>query len=240
MPRFPIEREDISKNKVTIAGSDFKHITKVLRLNVGDKISLFDNNSNEYTGEIIEVNSKNLVIKILDSWKAQTESALQIDLYQSVIKPNKMDLIVQKATELGVTNIFPVNSERTQKGLQSKIQRLNKISIESSKQCRRSKPPHVHKQSNLGTTLGNDSYDLKLILYENSEDSFREYISNNNKDLEKISVLIGPEGGFTENEVNLAEKNGYISLSLGKRILRAETAAITIISLIQFKFGDLG
>lgn len=241
MPRFPIKREQIKNELAIITGSDYKHITKVLRLKEEDQIYLFDDSSTEYSGKITEINSKEIIITIHDSWKTQTESDLQIDLYQSIIKPNKMDLIVQKATELGVSNLILVTTERTQKNLQPKVERLNKISVESAKQCRRSKPPVVSETNSFKEALSSDSeYDLKIILYENSEKSLKSYLKNYSKDVDRISVLIGPEGGFTEEEVNLAKKHGYISLGLGNRILRAETAAITIVSLIQFQFGDFG
>ncbi len=241
MPRFPIDKEQITEDLVIITGSDFKHITKVLRLKEGDLIDLFDNNSTEYRGKITEINAKGITVRIQDFWAIETESKLQIDLYQSIIKPNKMDLLVQKATELGVSNIIPMTTERTQKNLQVKDERLNKISVESAKQCRRSKPPIVSETISFKEALETDSdYDLKLILYENSEVSLKNHLKNYSKNVDRISVLIGPEGGFTEDEVSLAEKNSYISLGLGKRILRAETAAITIISLLQFQLGDLG
>ena len=241
MPRFPINKEQINQDLVTITGSDFKHITKVLRLKEGDSIDLFDNNSTEYSGKISEINSKDIIVRIQDSWAIETESKLQIDLYQSIIKPNKMDLIVQKATELGVTNIIPLTTERTQKGLRAKVDRLNKISTESAKQCRRSKPPIVSETISFKEALLiKNSYGLKVILYENSGIPLRNHLNKYTEAVEKISILIGPEGGFTEEEAKLAEKNDYISLGLGKRILRAETAAITIVSLLQFQFGDLG
>lgn len=241
MPRFPVKNEQISGNIASISGSDYRHITKVLRLKRGDSITLFDEDSTEYSGNIKQINQKDILVEIKESWQSKTESDLNIYLYQAVIKSSRMDLVVQKTTELGVTRIIPVVTERTQNWIKTKLDRLNKISLESAKQCRRTSPPEITKPVNFEKALEKaQDNGLKIILYENSALSLKDHFNKLDGNIKNISVFIGPEGGYTENEIKLAESLGYTALGLGKRVLRAETAAITLISLLQFQFGDLG
>ena len=241
MPRFPVKKEQISGNYSLISGSDFKHITKVLRLKEGDEIELFDENSTEYRCEIIKVNERDLKAEIKESWVSDKEPALNIDLYQSVIKGSKMDLVIQKTTELGVNRIIPVTTERTQNWIKVKVERLNKISVEAAKQCGRTNPPEISETISFLNALEScEETSFKLLLYENSDRSLKQTVRTFKNNQKNVAVFIGPEGGYTEDEVRIAESYEIRVAGLGKRILRAETASIASISILQYELGDLG
>ena len=236
MPRFPISKESISNNTAVITGDDYKHIVKVLRLKKGDKIILFDSESTEYNGNIIELNSKKIVVNVQNSKQVHTESKININLFQSLPKSSKMDYIVQKTTELGVKSITPILTQRTNSN-KDRNQRWQKIATEACKQSGRTIAPIVKP-----TICFNDLFssyvdsDIKIILYENSKNSLRQYFKNASQPSADINIIIGPEGGFASKEVELSKKNNYKDIGLGPRILRTETASIALISIIQYEF----
>ncbi|NIP29435.1 MAG: RsmE family RNA methyltransferase [Candidatus Dadabacteria bacterium] len=240
MPRFPIKIDDISEGFTKISGDDYKHITKVLRLKVGNNITLFDESSFEHEAKIINITTRDLTLEIQDSKKVKRESDLTLNLFQCIPKSSKFELIIQKATELGVTNIIPVISERTQNIKNFKRDRLNRIAIESSKQCNRTKPLKIYEIVNYYDSF--PTYyksDINIILHIKSNESFKSYLNKYPGKISSVNIYIGPEGGFTNNEIEVAKKNNYTDLGLGNRILRTETAAISAITLLQFYFGDL-
>ncbi len=149
-----------------------------------------------------------------------------------------MDLIVQKATELGVKNIYPIITERSEVKNTNKIPRWQKIADESIKQCGRSISPKIHSELNFKNIFEQIKSDLNIIFYEIEENSSIKDVFANDQ-INSVSLIIGPEGGFTENEVKLSLDHSFNSVGLGKRILRAETAAIAAITLIQHYFGDI-
>lgn len=237
MPRFPISKESISNNNAIISGDDYKHIVRVLKLKKGDKITLFDSESKEYSGKIIDLKSKKVVVKIENSKKVQTESNININLFQSLPKGSKMDYIVQKATELGVKSIIPIVTHRTNYNKERK-DRWTKIAIEACKQSGRTVPPAVEPLIDFNDLFSNhNDSKSKIILYENSENSLRNYLKNILQPVDNINIIVGPEGGFTSEEIEIAKNNHYIDLGLGPRILRTETASITLISIIQYEFS---
>lgn len=240
MPKFPIKVKNLTNKNVKIYGDDYNHIIKVLRLKEGDEITLFDQSSIDHIGIINKINTKEVVVNILESVENRSESHLDINLLQGIPKGNKMDLIVQKSTELGVKSITPVLTERTIAKTTDKISRWKKIALESCKQCGRTKTPEVNKQNNFESafSLYRDS-DLKIILYEEYKETLNNYLKNKKKLPRTTNILIGPEGGFTKREIDLAEENGYVALGLGPRILRTETASIAVVSILQHLFGDL-
>ena len=240
MPRFLISKSPIIDQNTVISGTDYKHIVKVLRLRLGSEITLFDEDSFEHIGVITHVGTKDIKVKIKESRLVTRESRLSITLLQGLPKGDKMDLIVEKATELGVNTIVPVTTERSQVKNTRRLKRWQRIALESSKQCGRINPPSVEEVKELISAINlYKNRCLRLIFYENAEVNLRNYVRNINEPPITIVLFIGPEGGFSEKEVDLAMKCDFIPLSLGPRIFRTETAGIVAVSILQYLFGDL-
>lgn len=240
MARFPISSRHIANQEATIKGSDYRHIVKVLRLKPGDKLVLFDESSFEHVGKIAEINKTEIRVEILSSAKANAESDTKITLLQGIPKGSKMDFIIEKATELGVSSIVPVVTERSQVRQTNKAMRWQRIATESSKQCGRVTVPKIHDFVGFDQTkfYSRDS-DLRLICHQDSETNLIHYINTTPQPTMTISIFIGPEGGFSEPEIELAKEMGFSPVGLGPRILRTETAAIVVIALIQHILGDI-
>ena len=240
MPKFPILKSQISGDMVKITGENYKHIVRVLRFKEGDKIDFFDENIKTYQSVITNISSKEIVAQIFNTLSVNNDSKLAINLYQSVPKGNKMDMIIQKSSELGVKSVTPIYTERTIVKHTSKIKRWAKISLESCKQSGRSKPLKINNPENyvdLITELSEKA--LNILFYENTVTTLKEFLDNTGTKYSSINIIIGPEGGFSEAEIKQAEQNGINILGLGPRILRTETAAIASATIIQFYFGDL-
>ncbi|MXZ13546.1 MAG: 16S rRNA (uracil(1498)-N(3))-methyltransferase [Candidatus Dadabacteria bacterium] len=244
MPRFPIIKKLFSEDdkilRGTISESDYTHITKVLRLGAGNRITVFDTESIEYEGVIMDISSGTIAVQVDNTLRLQTESELELNLFQAILKGNRMDTVISQATQLGVSGIFPLISERTQVRSTAKVDRWNKIARESTKQCGRTVPPAVSEPVDLQRSLEirNES-EMKIILYENQNELLRDYMSSHEKSVRTINLFIGPEGGFSEQEITLAEEKGYTVLGLGERILRAETASVVSLALLQSRYGDI-
>ena len=242
MHRLFTEKENISSNFIVLQGSDVSHIRKVLRLKVGDQIEVLDGKGSLYLVSLTDININSVKGAILSSEQINTESRLMIHLGQSLIKGNGFDIILRKAVELGVHSISPLITERTvvKSDSNKKFPRWEKIIEESSKQCGRSSIPKI---SNKITCLEmflqeTKNSDLKLIFWEMEKNKGLSDI--NPKTIPRsTSVLIGPEGGFTVKEVETARSYGFLSIGLGPRIFRAETAPSVVLTLLQSKWGDI-
>ena len=244
MPRFPIRKEPSPEDdgilRGTISESDYAHITKVLRLGPGDRITVFDAESAEYEGTITDISPRTIALRVHDTRLLRTESELELNLFQAILKGNRMDGIISQATQLGVSGIFPVISERTQVRSTAKADRWNKIAWESTKQCGRVTPPSVSEPVDFQSSLGiREQSEMKIILYENEDELLGDYMQSLTRPVNSINVYIGPEGGFSEKEITSANENGYTALGLGKRILRTETASVVSLALLQSRFGDI-
>jgi 16S rRNA (uracil1498-N3)-methyltransferase len=245
MPRFFIESDKIKNNIAVIDGEDVKHIRRVLRLGVGDHLILFDNTGLEYHAVIIDVSPKELKVNILKTFLPKREPTIEVVLGQGLPRLPKMDIIVQKGTELGVSRILPFNSQRsiprlTKEKTFKKVKRWQKIALEAAKQCGRNSTPYIALPVNFSEILTENFEDgLKLILWEEEKTLGLRHVLNNNSNLKRFIVLVGPEGGFVETEIEDAQKKGFHVVSMGARILRTETASISILTIIQHRFGDL-
>ena len=242
MHRFFVGDQSFSRNSVVLTGTDASHICNVLRLGTGDKIQVLDGKGWLYIVQLEDVKSKLVKGEIISSEKVNTESPLTIHLGQSLIKGNKFDVVLRKSVELGVKTITPLMTERTvvKNDGNKKIARWQKIAEESCKQCGRSSIPKVSEsiiKLDVFFQQGSEA-DLKLMFWElESENGLKDI--NPEKIPSSVSVLIGPEGGFTIEEVETARSHGFQTLSLGPRILRAETAPLVALSLLQSKWGDI-
>lgn len=240
MARFPISKRNISNRQVIITGSDYRHIVKVLRLKPGQEVVLFDETSFEHVGKIIEINKTEIRVEILTSTEVKVESDTKITLLQGIPKGSKMDFIIQKATELGVTSIVPVVTERSQVSETKKAPRWRRIATESSKQCGRVTAPKIQEVIGFHDCgIYCHGSDLRLICYERSKSKLSDYIKNASQPLITVIIFIGPEGGFAESEINLATEWGFSPVGLGPRILRTETASVVAVALIQHILGDI-
>ena len=251
MHKFFTEPYNINETEGKILGDDVKHIYKVLRLSEGEEVVLNNCEGLEYLGEIKTITKSEVVVSIIKKLDINNESKVKVHLFQGLPKGQKMDLIVQKGTELGIFEFIPTITARVDvklKGEFKKLDRLNRIALEASKQSKRSIVPQVKEVIEFKEALNQlKEMDLTIIPYENAEDfgikSLVNYLNNKNIDLDNIynvGILIGPEGGFEEEEIHeLKEQGGYI-VTLGNRILRTETAGFTATALIQYELGDLG
>ena len=242
MHRFFAGDESFSRDSIVLTGTDASHICTVLRLQTGDKIQVLDGKGSLYIVQLADVKAKLVKGEIISSEKVNTESPLTIHLGQSLIKGNKFDVVLRKSVELGVKTITPLMTERTvvKSDGNKKIARWKKIAEESCKQCGRSSIPKVS-----GSVIKLDVFcqqrseaDLKLMFWELENENGLKDI-NPEKIPSSVSVLIGPEGGFTIEEVEAARSHGFQTVSLGPRILRAETAPLVVLSLLQSKWGDI-
>jgi 16S rRNA (uracil1498-N3)-methyltransferase len=247
MRYFFIEPAALNKPVVAIEGSEVRHIKNVLRLKPGDKIRVFDGEGFEYDAGIERFYAGRVEIKIRRKFQGGKESPVQIAVAQALLKEKKMDRLLRHLCELGVTGWVPFICERSvpkpgQKRLSARAQRWTKIVKESCKQCQRSKLPEIIKILTFEDVLDYGSAcDLKIVFYENESATLKSLMAQNTPTPpRKILLILGPEGGFSDQEIEASRAAGCVVAGLGSRILRAETAAIAACTLTQFLYGDLG
>lgn len=246
MHKFFVTPNNIIGKKAIIEGDDVKHIYKVLRLQVGDKIIINNSQGQEYLGSISDINKSSVTVDLLETVEHNAESNIQIDLYQGLPKSSKMDYIVQKATEIGVNSIIPIITERVVVKNEisefKKTDRWKRIALEACKQCKRTLIPEVKGPMIFGDLIKNlKEYDLIVVPYENKEHyGIKKMCKNIKNEIKTVAIIIGPEGGFEEEEIKSMEAIGAHIVTLGPRILRTETAGIVTAALLQYKLGDLG
>lgn len=245
MPKFFIESNQIENDKITLVGEDVKHIANVLRKQVGNEINICNMlKSENFLCQIKEINKDNIECTILKKLKSEAEANVEITIFQGLPKAEKMELIIQKCTELGVKTFVPVEMERCivkldTKSEAKKIERWRKIAETAAKQSGRDLIPQIKILINLQKVCNLiQKYDIVLLAYENeTQTTLKQALKQlNNKENLKIGVIIGPEGGFTKDEVNALEKAGARTITLGKRILRTETAGIAVTAAIMYEF----
>ncbi len=245
MRRFYIEKRTDKDQVVFIEGSDANHITNVLRHKIGDKIALFDGAGFTYSCVITGQKKNSVEIRVDEKIKSLKDPDTEIIIAQSFLKDKKMDVLVRQLTELGMTKWIPFFSKRSipnpdKKRLKKRDERWKKITFEAVKQCERGLIPEIHEVISFDELMEySDQCDLKIIFWESEKFTFESFISTTKKDYKKIMIILGPEGGFSEEEVEKAKKNGFVSVSLGPRILRTETASLAACTLIQYFFGDI-
>ncbi len=245
MPRFYIPHPRIENGLLRIEGNEVKHIRKVLRLKTGDEIVVFDGLGKEFEGTIVEEGRSSVLVKIQRMFSPRRDSPLEVTLAQSLLKGEKMDYLIQKATELGVEEIVPFRSSRSVPLLEKsrrlkRHHRWGRIAIEASKQCGRGVVPKVGPLRDYADMLRSASTDhLRLILWETGGMKLKEVLERS-QEKTKIFFIVGPEGGFSQDEVEEAKRGGFVAVTLGRRILRAETASLCFLSILQYERGDMG
>lgn len=243
---FFVSPTQIGEKEIVIKGEDVNHIKNVLRMNTGEQISISSGQDNkEYRCEITEYDTNAVLTKIM--WVEETgmELSSKIYLFQGLPKNDKMELIIQKAVELGVYEIIPVATRRAvvkldAKKEEAKRKRWNSISTSAAKQSKRTVVPEVTRVMGFKEAVSYaGKLDIKLIPYElaSGMEQTKEVINKIQKG-QSIGIFIGPEGGFDESEVEAAKEAGAMPITLGKRILRTETAGMTVLSILMFTLED--
>ena len=233
MPRFFID--DINDERAIITGSDANHIGRSLRMKVGEEITL-TKAGYDYDCVIESFTAETVYCKVISKEKNSSEPTINLTLYQALPKSDKMELIIQKAVELGATKIVPVLTQRCisrpdNKSFKKKIERFQKISLEAAKQSGRGIIPEIGDLINLKEAIKLTKFDdTSFICYECGGESLLDV---NLKEFKNISLFIGSEGGFEKSEVDFCKDNGVIPIWLGNRILRCETAPLAAISIIM-------
>jgi len=244
MNRFFVNKENILGGEIIINDrEDIHHITKVLRLKKGELCDISDSETWEYRTEIICFSEKEIRAKILDKQKFSSEPKLKITLFQGIPKQGKMESIIQKSVELGVYSVVPVFTVRTvvsrNENFAKKIDRWQKVSGEAVKQCRRGIIPKVEKEmsfSDMINIFNDKNFDMVLFPYENEEThSIKTALRNLKEKPQALAVIIGPEGGFSDEEAQALTMAGACSVSLGKTTLRTETAAAAAIAMTMYE-----
>ena len=231
---------------VRITGEKAHYLATVLRCRAGDNIIMFGGKGVSYKGLVKSAGKKEVLVEISETFPENTESPLSIVLIQGLLKGEKMDLVVQKTTELGVKEIIPATTERSQVKETKKVSRWRKIAEEASRQSGRPAVPVIHELVSFRDLLSDASpyasyfKTCKCLLFWEEGGPGLSQIKKRLEGPRELIMAIGPEGGFTRDEVEAAESKGFLIASLGNRILRAETAAIAATAIAQFLFGDLG
>ena len=243
MRRFFLEGIDRSTKTAEVTGEEFIHLKKVLRLGVGDEASVFNGRGVELVGRIESVGARSAVISIEGVCEGTKESPLELVLLQGLLKGDRPEFIVQKTTELGLSGICFYTTARTVprvdgEGAEKKLSRWRKAAVEAAKQCGRTTLPNITFAASLKEAVDGSKADLKLLMWEKNDAlSLKDVFSG--KRPASAALLVGPEGGLSEDDALTAERAGFRKAGMGPRILRAETAAIAAVTLVQHAFGDL-
>ncbi len=247
MHKFFVSKENFFGDRAIISGEDVKHIYKVLRLSVGDKISINNCEGEEFLAEINEIDKKQVLVNIISKLDIKSESDINIYLFQGLPKSSKMDMIVQKATELGVKEICPIITKRVvvknELGEFKKLDRWQRITLEACKQCKRTIIPNIKEPIEFeGLIDALEDIDLIVVPYENEKGYGIKNMLAHIKvdDIKNVAIIIGPEGGFEEEEIEELKHKGAHIVTLGPRILRTETAGFVCAALLQYELADLG
>ena len=235
LKRFFVEKIE---DTVELVGEEFEHAKNVLRLSNGDEVILLDNSGNEYTAVIAAVEKKRMLLNVVRCEVGTREANADVCLLFGYLKnADKNEFIVQKAVELGVKRIGVFSSEYSSAYMNAnKLERLNKVSKEAAKQCLRATAPEVVYYDDFDKALtAADGYENKLFACEFATESKCDVAALQGS----VAIVIGSEGGFSREEEVLANDKGFASVTLGKRILRAETAAVALTSVVMFSLGEL-
>ncbi len=244
MYHFFVSEEQINGENAYIEGSDVNHIVNVLRMKPGEELLISVKGDWDYLCKIVDIETERVNLKVLESME-QRELPVNITLLQGIPKSDKLEMIIQKAVELGVSEIIPVKTKRVvvkidEKKADTKVNRWNAIAESAAKQSKRSIIPKVFEPMSIDNALEIvKDFGVKLIPYENADgiDKTRKILDSMDK-TKDIAVFIGPEGGFEEAEVERIKNSGFEVITLGKRILRTETAGLALLSNIMIRLED--
>ncbi len=239
IPRIFTPQSIVSKTKLELEAEAAHHLTKVLRMQVGRELILFNNTGWEYSARIEAISKKSCCLEIISSEQIDRESPLQTELAIGISRGERFDWVLQKATELGISRIVPLFTERTEvklsgERLQKRFGQWQRILISACEQCQRNQLPELAQACSLGEYLKHSPAALKLVLHHRSQQQLAAYVAP-----DSVALLIGPEGGLSEDEIGAAERQGFHPLTLGPRVFRTETAPVAALAVIQSLWGDL-
>lgn len=247
MPKFFIKSENLKENEeIWITGNDVNHIKNVLRKKQDDLLNVCNSDTSQnYEVKILKLFDDRIICKIISNKVSNSESELNLTIYQGLPKADKMELIIQKCTELGVKEIVPTIMKRSvvklkEKDKENKINRWQKIAEVAAKQSGRDFIPKINNIINFNQ-IDYQKYDRVLVLYENEDKlSIKQVINElKNEKILNLAIVIGPEGGFDEKEIQDLSKPNISIVTLGKRILRTETVALVVSGILMYELGDL-
>lgn len=241
MPHFFINSKDVNENKIVIRDKDnFNHIARSLRTKVGEKLLLIDENQIQYETVVEEITNKEITVNVENSYKSCRELDFGLYLAQSPLRSDAQTIIVEKATELGVEGLYPIytdNCALNRSVIEKKISKWQRVMYEASKQCERAYVPKCFELTDLQTVI-NLGYKVIAFCERCTDITLHEYCKNNPiQKGDKILVIIGPEGGFSEREFNFLRENNVAMLTLGDLILKAETAVIVALGNIIYEYN---
>jgi len=243
----PPEAFSSDLDSLTLQSDEARHLREVLRLRPGDRVHVFNGVGKEFDCSIEESRKDSARLKVLtEVIPARPESPLQMTLALALLKSDKFDLVVQKATELGVISIVPVATRladvrlRDDSDSNKRVIRWQRIALEASKQSGRALVPEVVQPSSFAKLVqGADFSGEQRLMFSERDGQLLEMNDNVNGEQRRITALVGPEGGWTDEELSMARESNWRVVTLGGRTLRAETAAITVVVLLQHLYGDL-
>ncbi len=246
MPKFFVPKENIQADKILITGGDVSHISKVLRMEKGEYLCLCDGKGINYDAEIDEILSDKIICNVRNFYKADTEADLEVTIFQGIPKASKMDYIIQKTTELGVVRIIPCQMARcvskidNKKDAVKKQQRWQKIAEEAAKQSGRGIIPEVLEPVTFNQAVEMmKKFDLSFAPFECEEKNKLKDVLLSRENIKTVSFMIGPEGGYDISETEKLQEADILTITLGKRILRTETAGEAVLSMVMYELGDI-
>jgi 16S rRNA (uracil1498-N3)-methyltransferase len=239
-PRIYTQQPLSNGTSLELESGASQHLARALRMESGDEFVLFNGQGGEFPARLESVGKKTVVARLGDQRHRETESPLAIHLGIAISRGDRMDWVIQKATELGATRITPLFTERTEVKLkgeraEKKLQHWRQVAISACEQCGRNRLPEITDLSELRSWLAGTAADLKFVLHHRA----------GNQDADagapaSVALLVGPEGGLSDAEILAAEQAAYQSLALGPRVLRTETAPVAAIAILQARWGDMG
>ena len=249
MPKFFVTQEQVKNDTIEIVGKDVNHIKNVLRQKIGDKITICNNDTlQDYECEISKIEENKIYCDIKETLNTSSESNVKVTIFQGLPKADKMELVIQKSVELGVFDITPVEMKRCvvklkENDKKKKIERWHKIAEVAAKQSGRNQIPKINDIIQIKNICQEmEKYDIVLVAYEKEENNTLKQVLKQLKEREysnlKIGVVIGPEGGIEQQEIEMLKENGAEIITLGKRILRTETVALNVLSILMYELEE--
>lgn len=246
MPKFFVTQDKITENQIIIDTEDVAHISRVLRLGIGDHVTVCDGQGTDYEVEIAEMEQKQIICSITEKRASESEPNIKVTLFQGLPKASKMEYIIQKTTELGISEIVPVKLSRcvvkidNKKDEKKKLDRWQKISEAAAKQSGRGIVPKISEIMTLDEVIERSKeFDLFFVPYECEEQKTLKEVLLSKPDIKTVGFIIGPEGGFDPTETEKLHESGIATVTLGKRILRTETAGEAVLAMTMYEIGDI-
>ena len=246
MPKFFVTQDKITKNQIIIDTEDVAHISRVLRLGIGDSITVCDSQGTDYEAEIEEMEQGRVICTVTGKRASVSEPNIKVTLFQGLPKASKMEYIIQKTTELGISEIVPVRLSRcvvkidNKKDEKKKLERWQKISEAAAKQSGRGIVPEISEIMTLDEVIERSKeFDLFFVPYECEEKKTLKEVLLSKQNIKSVGFIIGPEGGFDIAETEKLRESGIATVTLGKRILRTETAGEAVLAMTMYEIGDI-